>query len=86
MCDPFLGSDGDNGLCLRIEVDVVVALVPGRDGMAQARDTSRSGVAMILAIPGDFDEFIDDVRRGRLIGIPHPKINDVLATMTSLEF
>jgi hypothetical protein len=41
---------------------------------------------MILAVPGDFNEFIDNVRRGRLIGIPHPKINNVLTAMPSLKF
>jgi hypothetical protein len=86
MRDPFLGSDRHNGLCLRIEVYIIVALVPTRDGMTKARDPSRSRVAMILAVPGHLDEFIDNVGRGRLIGIPHPKIDDVLATMPRLEF
>src|SRR5687767_7777915 len=86
MRDPFLRPDRDNGLSLRIEVYIVVALVPSGDRMAKARDTARGGVAMVLAVPSDFDQFIDDVRRGRLIGIPHSEINDVFPTMPSLQF
>jgi hypothetical protein len=35
---------------------------------------------------GGFDQFGDDVLRGRLIGIAHAKIDDVLATGASLAF
>lgn len=41
---------------------------------------------MILAVPDDFDQFIDNVGRRRLVGIPHSKIDDVLAAVPSLEF
>ena len=41
---------------------------------------------MILAVPGDFDQFIDNMRRRRLIRIAHPKIDDVLTTVPSFEF
>ena len=36
--DAFLGADGDDGFGLGVEIDVVAALVPVADGLAQARE------------------------------------------------
>ena len=41
---------------------------------------------MILPFPRRFDQFLDDVGRGRLIGIPHPEVDNILATLPRLNF
>jgi len=34
---------------------------------------------MILGLCGSLNQFVDNMLRGRMVRIPHPKINDVLA-------
>ncbi len=79
----FLGADGDDGFAFRVDLHVVAVAVPVRDGPAQARDAARGGVAMGVFALGDGAELLDDMRRGRPVGIAHAQVDDVLATATS---
>lgn len=79
----FLGADGNDGFAFRVDLHVVAVTVPVRDGPAQARDAARGGVAMGVFALGDGAELLDDMRRGRPVGIAHAQVDDVLATATS---
>lgn len=81
--EAFLGADGDDGFAFRVDLHVVAVTVPVRDGPAQARDATRGGVAMGVFALGDGAELLDDMRRGRPVGIAHAQVDDVLATATS---
>ena len=39
---------------------------------------------MILGFLGRLDQFVDDMRRGGLIRIAHPEIDDILTPLTRL--
>ena len=40
---------------------------------------------MVLGFLGGFDQFLDDMRRGGLIRIAHPEVDDILASLTCLK-
>jgi hypothetical protein len=40
---------------------------------------------VILAIPGDLNQLIDDMRGRRLIRVPHPEINNVFPSMPGIQ-
>lgn len=82
VCQAFLGTDGDNGLAFRVDVDLVALLVPIGNGSAQARNTLGRGVAMGVCALGDSDQFFDDVWRGGAVGVAHAQVDDVFATTT----
>lgn len=79
--DALFGADGNNGLGLGVDVDVVASLVPVGDGTAKARDSAREGVAMGLGLLGRLDELIYDGFGGRTVGVTHTEIDDVFATL-----
>jgi len=78
----FLGADGDNGLALGVDLDLVAFLVPVGNRPAQARNTLGRRVTVGVLTLGDGDEFFDDVRRGRAVGVTHAQVDDVFATTT----
>ena len=53
--------------------------------MAQGVKSSRGGIPVVFAVSSDLDQLIDDMRRRRLIGISDSKVDDVLATVASIE-
>ncbi len=53
--------------------------------MPQFRDAARCGVTMILSFTGRLDHLFDDMRRCRLIGIAHPKIDNIFPVLSSLK-
>ena len=77
--DAFLGADGDDGFGLGIEVDVVAALVPVADGLAQAGQAAGERVAVGRGLLGGFDELVDDVFGRGAVGIAHAEVDDVFA-------
>ena len=85
MRNSFLRPDGDNRLSLRVQVHIVAALVAAGNRMTEFGDPPRCRVAMVLAISDSFDELIDDMAWGRLIRIPHAKINDIFASVSGLQ-
>src|SRR5690606_19464827 len=76
----FLGTDGDDGFALGVDLHVVTLLVPARNGAAQARNAARGGVTVGVLALGDGAELLDDMRRGGAVGIAHAEVDDVLAT------
>ena len=85
MRQPFFGADRDDGFGLRIEVDIVVPLVPSGDRMAQLGNASRGRIAVIFALASRFDHLLDDVAGRRLIWISHSKVDDVLALLPGFQ-
>ena len=77
--DALLRSDGDDGLGVGVEVDVVARLVPVADGLAQARDALGHGVAMRDRLLRRFNHLVDDVFGRGAVGIAHAEVDDVFA-------
>jgi hypothetical protein len=75
----LLRADGDDRLAVRIQMDVEAIAIPMTDGAAQPRDPARDRVAVSVLADGRLDQLVDDVLRRRLVGIPHPEVDDVLA-------
>jgi hypothetical protein len=76
----LLGANGDDGMLLRIEFDLVAAPVPVTDRLAQARNTARQRVAVGIAALSGLDQLVDYVLRCRLVRVAHTEIDDVLTT------
>ena len=85
MGDTLLRADRDDRLGVRIEINLVTALVPVADRQAQLVDPARDRVAMVGAFRRGLDELGDDMRRRGLVGIGHAEIDDVLACAAGLE-
>ena len=77
--DALFGADGDDGLGVGIEIDVVAGLVPGADGLAQARNAAGDRVAMRGGLERRLDQLVDDVLGRGAVGIAHAEIDDVFA-------
>jgi hypothetical protein len=77
--EPFLGADRDDRFLVHVEVHVPAALVPLRDGAAQARNALRDRIAVRILALGHFHELVDDVPRRRAVRVAHREVDDVLA-------
>src|SRR5216683_1508162 len=85
MGDTLFRSDRDNRLGIGIEIDPVATLVPVADREPQLEDTARNRIAMVRALGRGVDQFGDNMRRRRLVGITHPEVDNVLAGATGFE-
>ena len=85
MGDALFGSDRDDGLTLRIQIDFVVPFVPRCDGVTKLGDALRRRIPVILRFPTGFDQLIDNVAGRRLIRVPHAKIDNVFTPMARLQ-
>ncbi len=86
VSQPLLGTDGDNGLALGVQVHIVAVLVPVADGTAQTRDTLGLRVAVGVLALGHFDQLVDDVFGCRLVRISHAEVDNVLAPRSRRRF
>ncbi len=77
--DALLGADGDDGLGLGVDLDVVARLIPVGDGATQARNSAGERVAVSLSLLCGLDQLIDDCLGGSSVRIPHPEVDDVFA-------
>ena len=77
--DALLGADGDDGLGVGIEIDVVAGLVPVGDGAAQAGQAAGDGIAMGGGLLRGLDELVDDVLGRGSVGVAHAEVDDVFA-------
>ena len=84
--DALLGADGDDGFGFGIEVDVVAALVPVADGLAQAGQAAGERVAMGRGLLRGLDELVDDVLRSGAVGVAHAEVDDVFAALAGGGF
>jgi hypothetical protein len=82
----LLGTQGNDGLGIRIQADFVAALVPVADCLAQARDALGLGVPVGVTAPGGLCHLVDDMFRRRLVGVAHTEIDDVLSRRPGLLF
>jgi hypothetical protein len=62
------------------KLDVVAALVPVADRLAQARDALGDRIAVRVFAQRRLDQLVGDVLRRRAVGIAHAHVDDVLAT------
>lgn len=79
MRETFLGPDHGDRLGGRIDPHVVLLGVPVAHREPETLDPQRLRVAVVLGVAGGLDQLLDDVRRGLVIGIAHPEIDDVFA-------
>ena len=77
--DALLGADGDDGLAVGIEIDVVTRLVPIRDGPAKTRQAARNRVAMRDGLLRRFNHLVDDVFGRGPVGVAHAEVDDVFS-------
>jgi hypothetical protein len=84
--DALFGADGDDGLGLGIEVDVVAALVPVADGLAQAGQAAGERVAVGRGLLRGLDELVDDVLGRGAVGVAHAEVDDVFAALAGGGF
>ncbi len=78
----FLRADRDDRLGVRIELDTVSLLVPGRDRAPQPRNAFRYRIAVRVLALHRLDQLVDDMTRRRAIRIAHAHVDDVLAAPT----
>ncbi|MNN32484.1 hypothetical protein D3C81_1462060 [compost metagenome] len=76
----FLGADGDDGLGIRIDLDVIALAVPVRDRAPQPRDALGRGIAVRVGPLRRIGELGHDMRRRGAIRVAHAHVDDVLAT------
>ena len=76
---PLLGADGDDGLLVRVQIDLKALAIPVADGAAQAGDAAGDRVTMGVATLGGLQQLVDDMPGGGLIGVAHAEVDDVLA-------
>jgi hypothetical protein len=77
--EPLLRTDGDDRLALVIELDAVAAAVPLADRAPQPGNSLGDRIAVrVVALPR-LDQLVDDVLRGRPVGIAHRQVDDVVA-------
>ncbi len=79
MGQALLRPDREDRLGLGVEVDVEPVLVPSADRPPQPRYALRHRVAVGILALRDLHQLVDDVLRGRLVGVAHAEIDDVLA-------
>ena len=84
--NPFLGADRGDRLGIRVEVDVVLPLVPRADGLPQLRDPPREGIPVVAGVSCRLDELVHDVLGSGQVGIPHPEVDDVLPRAAHFRF
>jgi len=84
MRQAFLGADRGDDFGIRIELHRVAVAVPLGHRDAQARDTARGGIPVVLGILRGLDELVDDVLRRRHVRIAHAEVDDVLAPSSRL--
>ena len=77
--DALLGADGDDGLGVGVEIDVVARLVPVADGLAQAGNAAGDRVAMRGRLERRLDQLVDDVLGRGAVGVAHAEVDDVFA-------
>ena len=77
--DALLRSNGDNGLGVGVEGDVVARPVPVADGAAEAGQAAGNTVTMGRRLLRRFHELVDDVARSGAVGVAHAEVDDVLA-------
>ena len=82
MREPLFRADGDDGLGLGVQGDLVAARVPVTDGPAQPRDSARHRVAVGVLACRHLAELVDDVAGRGLVGVAHAEVDHVLAAMT----
>ena len=75
--EPLFRSERDDNLALGVELDPEAARVIAGAGAAQPRNATRYGISVRPRILHRFDEFGDDMGRGRSVGITHTEIDDV---------
>ena len=79
-----LRPDRDDGFRIRIEIDVVIRLVPLDDLLAQLGNTLRLRVAMIARVARRLDHLVhDDPRRGP-VRVAHSEIDHILLRRSCL--
>jgi hypothetical protein len=78
--DALLGADGDDGLGVGVEIDVVARLVPVADGLAQAGQAAGDGVAVRGGLPDRLNELIYYMGRRGAVRVAHAEVDDVFAT------
>ena len=77
--EPFLRSHRHDDFGLGIDLDPEAAAVIVRLRAAQAGNALRLRIAVRVGLLRDLDQFLDDVRRRRQIGVAHAEVDDVLA-------
>src|SRR5262245_59329201 len=74
----FRAQRGDD-LGFRIELYAETTRVVGRLRAPQSRNPARGRITVRAGLPERIFELLDDVRRRRQVGIPHPEVDDVTA-------
>jgi len=75
--EALFGSERDDNLALRIDLDVEAARVITGAGASQPRNSTRHRISVSSWILYRLDEFGDDVRWCRATGVAHAEIDDI---------
>ena len=79
MGQALLGTDGQDGLALGVQMHVEAIAIPVADGAAQTRNAARHRIAMRIRTLRGLDELVDDVLGRALVRVAHAEVDDVLA-------
>ena len=78
LASPSLEPERRDDLGFRVQRDVEAALVIGRQRAPQPRNALADGIAVRPRVLHRLDQFGDDMRRRRAVGIAHAEVDDVL--------
>src|SRR5690606_37322925 len=75
----FVGTDGDDGFGIRIDLDIVPPPVPVGDCLAQAGNPLRHRIAVRIGPVHRLDELVYDMPWRGTIRVAHGHIDDIFA-------
>jgi len=75
--EAFLGTQRDDHFAVRIEIHVEASLVIARLRLAQSGNAAGGRILVGARFLRRLLELVENVRRGRQIGISHPEIDDI---------
>ena len=82
----FFRTNRCNRFGIRVQVDIVVALVPVGDSEAQFVNASGKRIAVVGFLLRRFNQLVDNMVGGRHIRIPQTKVDDIFPAPTGLIF
>jgi hypothetical protein len=83
--DALFGADGADHLLFRIQIHLNSCAVVKGNFPAQVAHAAGNGVAMGFGVLGHFAQLADDRIRGRVHGVSHAQIDDILAVPAALH-
>ena len=86
MRDTFLGADGADDFGIAVQIHTVVLLIAVGDFAAQAAQAVGRRIAVGLGVARHFAQFFTDGRGGRIDGVAHAEVDDIVSPAAFFHF